>query len=178
MFILTPDQQYILSILSATNVMRKDQAVKLLGKLDSTITNVYALRCLDQLRHIRKIVWKTESVFTPPMLYSFPVDGDMLSAVDIMLDLTSQKVSSISAGPSPYKLCFLSEEVNNLRAFAVTIVKPGSECMINASLPGANNSRTVILLITDRSQKNSIETSLPHYYAIRDSDRYRYFEPG
>jgi len=55
MFITTPDQEYILSILNTTKAMRKLQAALLLKKLDSGKTEQYVNHCLDQLRHIRKI---------------------------------------------------------------------------------------------------------------------------
>ena len=178
MFTITPDQQYILSILHATKVMRKGQALRLLGKPGCDKPSAYALRCLDQLRHIRKISWKSGDILTTPMLYHAPADDEMLSAIDIMLDLSGSKPLSVSSGPEPYKLCFLSRQGDDLRGFAIIVVKPGEEETLAASLCGAPDGRTVIFLLSGLAQKDRVKTPLPHYFALYDNGRYRYFGRG
>jgi len=175
MFTTTPDQKYLLSVLDATKTMRRDQAARLLAKLRGEHDEAYAARCLWQLRHIRKIAWKTGGVFSTPMLSNEPTDGDMLSAIDVMLDLTDRRVLSASQGPAPYKLRFLSERGNGLGQFAVVVFNAGAERSVAAALPTAPDGHAVIFLLPDLSHKARVKTSLPHYFAIRDGSRLRYF---
>lgn len=179
MFTVTQEQEYILSILHKTKVMRKEQAVKLLRIADFKRNAEYTTRCLEQLRHIRKIKWVSSDVFTLPILYMEPIDEEMLSAVDIMLDLTDSKILALSASKPPYKLCFVNGSEDSFGSYAVIVVPHGSETMITASLYGAeSNNRTVIFLLSDSSQKERIKTALPHFFAIHDSGKYRYFKGG
>lgn len=178
MFTVTPDQGYILSILNATKVMRNGQAARLIGKLYGGDMEKYTQGCLAQLRHIRKLTWKTQDVFTLPLLFHAPVDEDMLSAADVMLDLTNKRVLSVSAGPAPYKLRFLSEQGEGVKGFAVITVKPGSEREITDLLYGAPDSHIAIFLLEEYAQKDSIKTTLPHYFAVLDCGRRRYFGRG
>lgn len=175
MFTVTPDQKYVLSVLDATKVMRKSQATKLLVKLGGGRTEDYARHCLWQLKHIRKIAWKTDEVFVTPMMFNEPMDEDMLPAADIMLDLTDQRVISVSAGLAPYKLRFLSERDYGPNGFAIVVLNVGTEREINASLTTAPGDYTIIFLLSYLSQKDRVKTSLPHYFALRDGGRCRYF---
>ena len=178
MFTVTPDQKYILSILDATKVMRKDHAFRLLEKLSAEYTEGYELRCLMQLKYMRKIAWKTDDVFAVPMMFNEPIDEDMLSAVDIMLDLTGKRVMSVSAGPEPYKLRFLSARDKGSNGFAVIVFNASLEREISASLHRIPDGHTIIFLLSNLSQKDRVKTALPHYFAIRDGGRYRYFRKG
>jgi hypothetical protein len=181
MFTVTPEQEYILSILNVTRIMRRDQAFHLLAKLNKWNTEVYTqtytLRCLWQLKHIRRLAWKTDDVFTLPLLFHEPIDEEMLSAIDIMLDLTKEKILSVSVGPAPYKLSFSSEKGKDLKAFAIVTVKPGSEKISTILLNSdSSDGRIIIFLLSSLSQRDSVKTSLPHYFAILDGGRYRYFK--
>jgi len=174
MFMTTPDQEYILSILNTTKAMRKLQAALLLKKLDSGKTEQYVDHCLGQLRHIRKIALIKE-LLTLPHLYNAVPDEDMLAAVDIMLDLTDKKVLAVTASAPPYKLCFLSEQKNGIGNYAIAVVHPGLEPIITASLlNSAHENRTVIFLLSELSQAERIKTTMPHFFAVPDSGKLRY----
>lgn len=178
MFKATPDQEYLLSVLDATKVMRKGQALRLLFNLGEGRTEAYARHCLLQLGHMRKIAWKTDDVFATPMMFNEPVDEDMLSAVDVMLDLTGTKAVSVAAGPAPFKLRFLSDRGNASKGFAIVVFNVDSERGINDGLPAAPGGCAIIFLLSYMTQKNRVKTSLPHYFAIHDGGRYRYFRKG
>ena len=179
MFTTTPDQEYILSILSKTRFMRVNQACKLLKLIDEAKVEIYAVSLLKQLKHMEKIAWKSEKVFALPSLYRDSVDEEMLAAIDIMIDLTDSKILSLSANNPPYKLCFLTEQGDNVGNYAIISVAPGSEMTVTATLSAAaTDTRTVIFLLSDISQKNKIKTTLPHFFALYDANRYRYFKGG
>ena len=178
MFTVTPDQEYILAILRKTRFMRTDQACRLLRCLNKHKTEEYVIRSLHQLRHMQKIIWKTEEIFAMPSLYEKPADEKMLAALDIMTDLTEYKVTVQSANNSPYKLCFFTEQQDSFGCYAVVIVTPGSEARISAVLYGTDTVRTIIFLLSDLSQKEGIKTNLPHFFAIEDNGKYRYFKGG
>lgn len=178
MFTVTQDQKYVISILDATKMMRKGQAVRLLSKLGAEYTDDYALRCLLQLKYIRKIAWKTDDLFAVPMMFNEPIDEDMLSAVDVMLDLTEKRILSIAAGPEPYKLRFLSASDKGSKGFAVIALNAGIESRMKSLLAEAPEGYTIIFLLSNILQKDRVETSLPHYFAIRDGGKYRYFRKG
>jgi len=159
--------------------MRKDQAVRLLACIDEAKIEQYTIGLLNQLRHIQKITWITDTVFTLPFLYNKPIDECMLSAMDIMLDLTESRITALTTNNPPYKLCFFTGQENHLNSYAVIVVAPGSETTVTASLCNANaKDFTVIFILSDFAQKDNIKTPLPHFFAILDNGRYRYFEGG
>ena len=173
-FVTTPDQEYIMLVLQAAKVMRKTQACKLLSKLDSRKTDQYTGRCLDQLRYMQR-VYLTGDMLMLPRLYNAPADEDMLAAIDIMLDLTDIRIHAISASTPPYKLCFLAEQKNGMGSYAVFAASPGSEALISAKLQNSGqNVHTVIFLISEISQAESIKTAMPHFFALPDGGNYRY----
>ncbi len=179
---LTPDQEYILSVLQVTRVLRRIHAFSLLSKLDSEIPDWYCDKCLRQLQHISQIAWSTkaEGVFTLPELYDRPIDGDMLAAVDITLDLTDKRVQAISAPGPPFKLRFLTERKSKLKGYAIAAVPPGNEAsataLINESSPPVGS--VAVILLSDMAQMESLRIRIPHYFVIRGANGYRYFEGG
>lgn len=178
MFTTTPEQDYLLSILQKTKVMRKDQAAKLLSGFDTKRDAGYTSRCLAQLQHIRKIKWsrqRPDDVFTLPLLYQESIDEDMLSAIDIMADLSDSKIIALST-TQPYKLYFYIAQENSFWSYAVITVQPGSEALVSTSLIGVETeNRTLIFLLSNLEQKDNIRTSLPHFFAVNDGGKYRYF---
>ena len=59
------------------------------------------------------------------------------------------------------------------------IVHPGTEAIITAALQDSNHDgRTVIFLVTNPTQSEEIKTALPHFYAISEKGKYRYFSTG
>lgn len=176
MFITSREQEHILSVLQKTKFMRKDQAVRLLSTGGFTRTAEYTMRCLEQLRHIRKIKWITADIFTLPIMYMEPVDDEMLLAIDVMLDLVGAGITALTAPPPPFKLCFFAGRDNNLGSYAVSIVRPGHEAEVTALLCGAEKlCHAVIFILSDLSQKDGIKTTLPHFFAVKDGGKYRYF---
>jgi hypothetical protein len=175
---LTADQAYILSILQKTRFMRKDQALRLLGKLDGRKTESQLACCLRQLRYIARIAWNTEAVFTLPDLYNSEIDEDMLSAVDIMLDLADGQILALSAPGPPFKLRFMTEQEQSLKAYAIAAVPPGYEAVSAAILneSALPKGSTLMLLLSELSQTEKIRIVFPHYFVIRGEAGYRYFE--
>jgi len=175
-YTITPDQKYILSILKETKAMRKSQAFTLLHKLSDSKDESYILRCLDQLRHMRKIVWQSEDLFTLSQLWAVPADAEVLSAIDIMLDLTEIRIPAISSSTRPYTLCFLSEQHDGIGDYAVIAVHPGEEVTITTNLRHINNdSTTIVFLLQNISQAKQIQTSLTHFFATYADGNYHYF---
>ena len=179
---LTKDQEYILTIIKATRVLRRIHAFSLLSKLDSEIPDWYCDKCLRQLQHISRIAWSTkaEDVFTLPEMYDRPIDTDLLAAIDIMLDLTDKRIQAISAPGPPFKLRFLTERKSKLKGYAIAAVPPGNEApmaaLINESAPAAGSA--AIILLSDMSQMETLRIRIPHYFVIRGANGYRYFEGG
>jgi hypothetical protein len=175
-FITTPEQDYLLSVLKVTRIMRKPQAIRLLNKLDDGRNDQYWERCLGQLGHIRKIAWLSDGLFTLPLLLRAAVDEDMLQAIDVMLDLTDIRILTLSSSTPPYNLCFLVEQKRDFGSYAITIVRPGTEAVISASLrDSGQDGRTVVFILSESSQAHGIWTTLPHFFAIPDGGGYRYF---
>ena len=177
-FVTTPEQDYLLSVLRAAKVMKKTQAFRLLSKLNTGRNEQYVERCLAQLGHIRKIAWYSDDLFTLPMLQRLPVDDDMLHAIDVMLDLTETRIEAVSALTPPCKLSFLTKQENNYGSYVITVVHPGSETVVSATLLGTTpEGRTVVFIISDPAQMHKIKTDLPHYYALMDTEGggFRYY---
>lgn len=179
MFTTTQDQDYILSILRETTVMRESQALELLRKLDGGNDDRYVTRCLEQLRHMRKIDLLPDGLFTLKSRWGMPVDEEMLSAIDIMLDLTDIKVHAASAPAAHYKLCFVSEHREGIGSYAVSIVRPGTEAVATALLHNsAHEGRIVIFLLSSLSQAGAIKAVTPHFFAMPCNGGYTYFSGG
>ncbi len=159
----------------------------LLNKLEDRKTEWHSENCLKQLQHMNRITWsaKAEDVFTLPLFYNSPVDNDMLSAIDIMLDLTDTRVLKVSAPGPPFKLRFLTERKDRLNGYVIASVLPGGEtraaALINESAQYSDRlplGITVIILLPDMSLAKTMRLNVPHYFAIRGTNGYRYFEPG
>lgn len=181
MFKFTPDQDYILDVLKKTKFMRTEQAFRLLKAVDGRKNEQYAEGMLRQLKHMQKIIWHDDSntIFSLPNQYGKPVDEEMLSAIDIMTELNDVKIVSVSSNNPLYKLSFITGQEDSLSDYAVIFVSHGSEAAVSAALNDMNpGSRTVILLLSDFGQKDSITAVVPHYFAVYDNGKYRYFEGG
>jgi hypothetical protein len=178
MFTLTVYQRYISDILEETGALRAGQVRRLLQKLDEKTDPAYAGRLIVQLRTINRAFLKTEDVITPPRLRDKDVDTEMLLAVNVMLDLLEGAPLAVSAGKPPFKLRFVIERGDEVMPFGVAAAEPGGETELCYRLGGADNGTTVVFLLTDLRQSEKIHTGLPHFFAVHDGEKLRYFKGG
>ena len=176
MFTLTHDQRYIADILEETRALRTEQVYKLLWLLDEGKDGVYAQRVLKQLHTVNYIYWVSDNTVTLPHLRNMEIDADMLSAVDVMLNLLESPPVALSSGKQPFKLSFLMERDGDVLTFGVAVAVPGEEEKLSFSLSNLGGDFIVIFLLSDLRQSELLKTSLEHYFAIPDDDRLRYFK--
>jgi hypothetical protein len=175
MFIITPEQDALLRVLDETRYLTAAQALRILQLVSETATPSLAAHVLNQLRYMQKVFWKSETVVTLPHLSDKPIDADMLSAVDVMLDLSDGRLLTISSKKPPFKLCFLTERGGKLGSYGVVAAPPGGERAISQTLADMEAERTVIFLLSDTARQPLFKITQQHYFAIPDNGKYRYF---
>ena len=177
-FKLTHDQKCIADVLEITGFLKIAQAHKLLEMRSAEKDFAYAKKVLSQLQHINRALWCADEIVTLPHLRKKDIDFDMLSAVDIMLELLEVPALAISTDKPPFKLSFLAERGEDIVPFAVAVVAPGTETELNHHLSFAGRELTAIFLLSDISQRELLTSSLTHFFAIRDGERLCYFKGG
>jgi hypothetical protein len=176
-FVTTPDQDRVYRVLEQTGWMTVLQARRVLRVSSSTVPEEYARRVLKQLRYLQKARPVTDDIFVLPRLAGKPVDTDMLAAADVMLDLTGDSLLALSSKKPPFKLCFLSGHGDTVTSYGIVSVREGEERQVNFLLEGMpDEKRTVIFLIHYPEQQALFRTILPHYFAVFDGGKRRYFK--
>jgi hypothetical protein len=180
--IMTLGQNRLLDIIRRTGYLTTIHAYRLLDKPAPTgqsASSDYPARVLKQLQHMQKIRLNANGAACLPHLADMPVDYDMLSTIDVMLDLSGNDPIAVSSKKPPFKLCFLSQRGDRLGSYGVVIAQPGDERRVCCSLGGCVSdifdSRTVVFVLRNPRQRDMFKTPLPHYFAVFDAGKYRYF---
>jgi hypothetical protein len=191
--LMTRDQQKLFDVIRHTGYLTAIHARRLLdksvpvgstGPVERAVHSGYPLRVLGQLQYLQKIRLNRGDVACLPHLVDSPVDHDMLSAIDVMLDLSGNAPVAVSSRKPPFKLCFLSQCGDRLGSYGIVAAPSGDERRVCLMLDeyakdGAGNdldSRTVVFVLRDPGLREAFNTSLPHYFAVFDAGKYRYFK--
>jgi hypothetical protein len=101
----------------------------------------------------------------------------MLAATDVMLDVSDAKPLALAPGTPPCKLRFLAETERGIAGYAVIAAPPGRESEVNFALGETQNEkRAFILLIGNVAQREKFNIPAPHFFAMRENGKTRYFE--
>ena len=175
---LTENQEYLMSVLAETHFLRRDQVYELLRLKEPWKTSEQADAALRQLRYLSRTVFLDGGVVALAERRKEAPDAMMLDAVDVMLDLAGKELLRISAHKPPFKLCFLAAQPDGgIGSFAVMPVERGREAVVSAQVQFSEaDRRTVVFLLTDWSQHETLRTGLPHYFMLRDTGKRRYFK--
>jgi hypothetical protein len=173
---LTNDQKYIADILEETKYLRVDQAHRLLKMADSEKDSNYAKRLLSQLQNLNRAYWIADDTVSLLHLRKAPVDSEMLLAVDVMLDMLDAPPIALSGAKAPFKLSFLAGREEDIITYGVAAVLSGTELELNFQLKAVDDDITIIFLLSDMMQGNSIRTKHTHYFAVFDGNKLRYFK--
>jgi hypothetical protein len=176
MFITTPHHKLILSVLEKTGILSFGNMETLLAAEGAEVGAGYVERLAAQLAHMQKAYPATEGLITAPRLVSAPPGADMLAAVDIMLDVSGGRPLALRPGAPPCKLCFLVETEYGIGGYAVISVEARRETALNFILEGMDEKRVIILLLENENQKERLKIGLPHFFAVREKGKIRYFE--
>lgn len=178
---LTRDQQYLMSILKETRCLTRRQALRLLRARTPQKEEAQVDAALRQLRYLGRIRPLDERVIALAEDGGRAADRGMLEAVDVMLDLCGRGLEDLSARRPPFKLVFLTTlDDGTISVFAVLPVEPGreGEAVTRLEVVPAEPHQSVIFLLSDLSQRALISVQRPHYFAVRDNGRLRYFKGG
>jgi hypothetical protein len=176
-FLLTPHHRLILGILEKTGVMSLAHIEALLAATGADIKPDYVKRLVSQLAHMQKIYPATDGIVAASHPINAPPDADMLAAVDIMLDVSGGRPLALKRGTPPYKLCFLAEAECGIGSYAVIAAETGREIELNFALEGMRDEKRVIVLILENErQSKKLTIKSPHFFAIRENEKIRYFE--
>ena len=134
------------------------------------------MRILRQLRYMQKLRFESEDIVTLTNIRSGDIDRDMLAAVDVMLDISDNAPLEIGGEAVPFKLRFLTDDGDRVGSYGIIVVPLGSEAQIHFQLKEVvSDKHTVIFILTDLAQRDKLKTSQPHYFAVHDGDKYRYY---
>jgi|GEM_PF-6730010 len=176
MSLISQDQMYILRVLEKTRLLTVSQAFRLLNAANGRATEPYASRVFHQLRYMQKVRFETEDIVTPANIRGGDIDRDMLGAVDVMLDISDSAPLEIGGEATPFKLRFLTDDGDRVGNYGIITVPPGGEVRVNFQIEEVStNANTIIFLLADNTQRTLIKTTQPHYFAVRDGDKYRYY---
>ena len=104
------------------------------------------------------------------------VARDILAAVDVMLDISDGTPLDIGGESAPFALRFLTDDGERVGSYGIIIVPPNGEARVNFQIEEVStNAYTIIFLLADHTQRELIKTFQPHYFAVRDGDKYRYY---
>jgi hypothetical protein len=94
-----------------------------------------------------------------------------------MLDISGGKISAVKRGEPPCKLCFLVETENGVGSYAVIPVPRGHETEVRFALGGTRTEkRMLVLLLENACQRENFNIEHPHFFALREESKTRYFE--
>ncbi len=170
---LSNDARYIDSILCETNCLSVMQIHRLLKLSDTNAQPSYAEVIAKRLCYTGRAVMRDNDVLVPMYIDIPEPDPEMLADVDIMLDLLRELPAAVSAKKPPYKLVFQARRDES--AYAVAIVKGGQKYAFTSF---SEQAFTVVFLLEDLSQADLIETSGPHYFAVFEENKLRYYKGG
>jgi len=161
-------------VLEKTRMLTVAQVFRILRASDERVIEPHVIRLLRQLRYMQKLRFKTEDLVTLPSIIQQDRDPSILAVTDIMLDISKGTPLDIGCESPPFALRFLTDDGDRVGNYGIIIVKPGSETMINFQVEEVSN-RTIIYLVDNIEQRAQIKTKQPHYFAVNDGDKYRYY---
>jgi len=122
--------------------MKTAQVARLISLAASKKNGAYINSCLRQLRYLGKIIFLEGDVVSLP--YYDGYDSEMLSAIDIMLDLTEKNILTLDTD-KPFKLSFVTEFEEDICSYAIMPVPAGMEKRLAAEVAATNiKSKAVI----------------------------------
>jgi len=171
---ISKEQQAILSLLNDFRCLRILHIEKYMGThRGSTTLQVKAM--LNQLRHMGYVMLKGGLVMLPCR----PVNTDILTAFDVMFEITADKKANIFSGRAPYTLFFTVDGVKNAGHYGVSVVKQSMEYDIAHRIVNNRNIKmTLIIVLENEEQKQYFAAVKKAYFAIYDGSKYGYFNAG
>ena len=177
MYLITQDQKRIMSILDKTQVLTTAQVFCILKVSNERATEAYALRVIQQLRYMQKLRFESEDIITLPDMVPQRDKNDLiLAAVDIMLDISEGAPLEVGSKSTPFILRFLTDNGDSIGCYGIIAVPLGGAARVNFQLEDISSvKQTIILLLADLKQREEIKTTRPHYFAVKDGNKYRYY---
>jgi len=137
----------------------------------------YARRILKQLRYLQRARPVTEDIYMLPRLDNKPLDNDMLTVVDVMLDLTGDSLLGVSSKKPPFKLTFLSGHGDTVTSYGIISAREGEEHQVNFLLEGMPAEKRIVIFVLKCPELQALfRTTLPHYFALFEGGKRRYFK--
>ena len=176
MNLISQDQMNILRVLEKTRLLTVAQALRIVKAANERATEPYSLRALRQLRYMQKIRFESEDIIALPDIVQRDAATDMLAAVDVMLDISDGAPLDVGGESVPFALRFLTDDGERVGSYGIIIVPENGEARVNFQLEEVKtNAHTIIFLLADHIQRTLIKTTQPHYFAVRDGDKHRYY---
>ena len=127
---------------------------------------------LNQLRFLGEVMLRDGLVMLPRR----PVNPDILTAFDVMLEITSGKKANIFTGSSPYTLLFTVDGTKDAGFYGVAVVKSGMEYDIARQIINKRDMEMTLILILETAEQKRYFTAVKKvYFAVCDGNKYRYF---
>lgn len=176
---LTTDQEYILRVLKELHFFRKEQVYQLLHNRDNEKRPDQAEAALRQLTYLRKVVVLPGEIISLPFIGKIEPDEELLECVDVMLGLHGRVLSNLAVNPPPYRLRFSIPQDKAVQIFGILFVPSGQERKVCELLGDEQpDNITTIFRLENLESSDAIRLAIPHYLAVRDGSRYRYYKGG
>lgn len=171
--VLTSQQKYLLNVIQKLGCARREQLYRLFCPAfcvdNPDATEAVAGAALHRLRMTCQQLRETDGVFH---LTNTKPDGDLLEAIDVMIELSRSKPLDFRRADPPVLLRFSVQEYK-VRRFA--ILRHGAVL----DVPRFGSHERVILLFDGRGQAQPLPVSNKQFVAVRQGDgSHRYFALG
>ena len=170
---LTVPQADLLEFIQEFKYIRKKHAeMYIVAKYRSKQDHITHM--LRQLAAMGKIMIESDFVMLPGRKRN----DKIITALDMVMDLTKGNVEFICKGGKNFILLFSipSSQCNHI--FGVTIIERGKEYIQTSRLEAAEKELTVVFILRDMEQKKYIQLNGKYYFAIQDEHgKYKFFKP-
>lgn len=129
--LLTVPQKYLKELLKEFGALKINQAKKLIRM---KIPDYPYYKTIKPLIAVGEIKEQGEFIFDSNGI----IDANIITAIDIMIEIESKKIDMLQKGKSPFTLTFFKHREEKLCRYDICIAKQGLEQVLTAELENIN----------------------------------------
>ena len=105
------------------------------------------------------------------------IDADIITAIDIMLEIESKTIEMIQKGKSPFTLTFFKHREEKLCRYDICTAKQGLEQLLTAELENINAKyRTVVFVLESPEQQDNLFALCEYCFVWREEGEYHFYK--
>lgn len=105
------------------------------------------------------------------------IDADIITAIDIMLEIESKTIEMIQKGKSPFTLTFFKHREEKLCRYDICTAKQGLEQLLTAELENINAKyRTVVFVLESPEQQDNLFAPCEYCFVWKEEGEYHFYK--